>query len=194
MCSSDLPTLGGSGNTRTLAVGDFGVADHCVVTASLSGFTDTVTIIRVQDGQNSLSGYLTNESVTVQTDSTGGGGVYTSAGGTFKVFYCLTDVTTSCTFSASNSAGLSLSINSTTGVYTVTGLTSPQATSTMTATYLGTTITKVYTISKSYAGNSGSSGSATFVVTRVANDSSAPSDAEVNAVIGRNPEIGRAHV
>ena len=184
------PTLGGSGNTRTLAVGDFGVADHCVVTASLSGYTDTVTIIRVQDGQNSLSGYLTNESVTVQTDSTGGGGVYSSAGGTFKVFYGLTDVTTSCSFSASNSAGLSLTINSTTGVYTVTGLSSAQATSTMTATYLGTTITKVYTIAKSYAGNTGSSGSSTFLVSRVANDSSPPTDAECIAAIGRTPVPG----
>ena len=184
------PSLGGSGNTRTLAVGDFGVADHCVVTASLSGYSDTVTIIKVQDGQNAITGYLTNESVTVQTDSTGGGGVYTSAGGTFKVYYGLTDVTTLCTFAASNSAGLSLSINSTTGVYTVTGLTSAQATSTLTATYLGVTITKVYTIAKSYAGNTGSSGAATFLVTRSANDSSPPTDAECIAAIGRTPVAG----
>ena len=39
-------------------------------------------------------------------------------------------------------------------------------------------------------GPTGSSGSATFLVTRSANDSSAPTDAEVNAVIGRNPVAG----
>ena len=39
-------------------------------------------------------------------------------------------------------------------------------------------------------GTSGTSGSATFVVTRVANDSSAPTNSEVNAVIGRNPVAG----
>jgi hypothetical protein len=39
-------------------------------------------------------------------------------------------------------------------------------------------------------GTNGSNGSATFVVTRTANDSSAPSNAEVTAVIGRNPVAG----
>jgi len=39
-------------------------------------------------------------------------------------------------------------------------------------------------------GATGSAGSATFVVTRVANDSSAPTNTEVNAVIGRNPVAG----
>jgi hypothetical protein len=39
-------------------------------------------------------------------------------------------------------------------------------------------------------GLNGSSGSATFVVTRTANDSSPPSNAEVTAVIGRNPVAG----
>jgi len=39
-------------------------------------------------------------------------------------------------------------------------------------------------------GSPGSSGSATFVVTRVANDSSAPTNAETTAVIGRNPVAG----
>jgi len=39
-------------------------------------------------------------------------------------------------------------------------------------------------------GPTGSSGSATFLVTRSANDSSAPTNTEVNAVIGRNPVAG----
>lgn len=39
-------------------------------------------------------------------------------------------------------------------------------------------------------GSNGSSGAATFVVTRTANDSSAPTNAEVTAVIGRNPVSG----
>jgi hypothetical protein len=39
-------------------------------------------------------------------------------------------------------------------------------------------------------GTSGTSGSATFVVTRTANDSSAPTNAETTAVIGRNPVAG----
>jgi hypothetical protein len=39
-------------------------------------------------------------------------------------------------------------------------------------------------------GANGSAGSATFVVTRVANDSSAPTNSETTAVIGRNPVAG----
>jgi hypothetical protein len=39
-------------------------------------------------------------------------------------------------------------------------------------------------------GTNGTNGSATFIVTRTANDSSPPSNAEVTAVIGRNPVAG----
>lgn len=39
-------------------------------------------------------------------------------------------------------------------------------------------------------GTNGSNGSATFVVTRTANDSSAPTNTEVNAILGRNPVSG----
>ena len=39
-------------------------------------------------------------------------------------------------------------------------------------------------------GTNGTNGSATFVVTRVANDSSAPTNVEVNAILGRNPVAG----
>ena len=184
------PTLGGSGNTRTLAIADFGVADHCEVVASLSGYSDQVTVVKLQDGLNTTTGYLTNESVTVQTNSSGGGGVYTNAGGTFKVFNGTTDVTTSSTFSATVSTGLSLSINATSGVYTVTDLTVAQGTATLTAVYGTVTITKVYTISKSYAGNAGSNGAATFLITRAANDSSVPTNAEVTTAIGRTPVPG----
>jgi len=158
------PTLGGTGNTRTLAIADFGVADHCVVTASLSGYSDTITVVRLQDGLNTTTGYLTNEAVTVTTDSSGGSGNYTNAGGTFKVYNGTTDVTTSSAFSASASTGLTLSINATTGVYTVTGLTTPQGTATLTAVYGGVTITKEYSISKSYAGANGVNGTRTAIL------------------------------
>ena len=79
------------------------------------------------------------------------------------------------------------------GVYTVTAMSADQATATLQAVYNGVTIQKVYNISKSLAGTAGSSGSpgsATFLVTRAANDSSPPSNAEVTAAIGRNPVLG----
>jgi hypothetical protein len=40
------------------------------------------------------------------------------------------------------------------------------------------------------AGTNGSNGAATYVITRVANDSSAPTNAEVNTLLGRNPVAG----
>jgi len=42
----------------------------------------------------------------------------------------------------------------------------------------------------SYNGSNGSNGSATYVVVRAANDNSAPTNAEVTALIGRNPVAG----
>jgi hypothetical protein len=40
------------------------------------------------------------------------------------------------------------------------------------------------------AGTNGSNGAATYVITRVANDSSAPTNAEVSGLLGRNPVAG----
>jgi hypothetical protein len=40
------------------------------------------------------------------------------------------------------------------------------------------------------AGTNGSNGAATYVITRVANDSSAPTNAEVSTLLGRNPVAG----
>lgn len=63
----------------------------------------------------------------------------------------------------------------------------------LTTTGSTTTSSVSWTTSTAYAvsfGVTGSNGSATFLVTRVANDSSPPTNAEVNAVIGRNPVAG----
>jgi hypothetical protein len=67
-------------------------------------------------GQDAVTGYLSNESHNVQTDSAGNGGDYSSAGGTFHVFAGSTDVTVNAATSyslLSNTSGLSISINST---------------------------------------------------------------------------------
>ena len=63
----------------------------------------------------------------------------------------------------------------------------------LTTTGSSSTSSVSWTTSTAYPvsyGVTGNSGSATFVVTRVANDSSAPTNAEVTAVIGRNPVAG----
>ena len=185
------PSLGGSGLTRTLAIADFAPAAYCVVSANLSGYSDTTTVIKLQDGTSSTVGLLTNEAVTVAADSSGVVTSFANAGGTFKMYYGATDVTTSSAFSVASSSGVTISINASTGVYSVSAMSGLNGTATLQAIYNGVTIQKVYSISKSLAGNTGSSGSATFVVDRGAGSSSAaPSDAEVFAVIGRNPVAG----
>jgi hypothetical protein len=133
---------------------------------------DTITLIGVKPGVNGIdavSGFLTNESATVSTLSDGTGGVYTSAGGTFRVYSGITDVTVSATYSvvtANTTGGLSISIN-TAGVYTVTGLTDDSGTATLRAVYGTVTIEKIYSISKSKQGAKGDTGEAAYSVTLV---------------------------
>jgi len=194
-------TLTGTGNVRDLTVANFGTAAYVVVSASLSGYGDTMTIVKLQDGANGANGtngtspivgLLTNESVTVAADSSGVVTNFSSAGGTFNVYQGTTDVTTSATFSVASSSNVTISINSS-GVYSVSAMSALQGNATLQAVYGGVTIQKVYNISKSLAGPAGANGSngaATFVITRTANDSSAPTNTEVNALLGRNPVAG----
>lgn len=117
---------------------------------------------------SSVVGYLTNESHTVATLVDGAGGNYTNAGGTFAVYEGTTDKTgnaavTYSVVSGSVTGGLSISIAST-GIYTVTGLTSDNGTATLRAVYNGVTLNKVYSITKSKQGDKGGSGDASKVI------------------------------
>ena len=193
--STGTVTLGGSGNTRTLTNAQFSTAAYAVVVATLSGYSDTITVVKLQDGtngtngENAVVGFLTNEAVTVAADNSGTVVSFADAGGTFFVYDGLTNVTSSSTFSVASSSNVTISINSS-GVYTVTAMSADQGTATLQAVYSTVTIQKVYTISKSLAGDPGSPGSATYLVTRSANDSSPPTNAEVNTAIGRDPVLG----
>jgi len=75
----------------------------------------------------------------------------------------------------------------------VAGLTLWGCQASLTTTGSTTTSSVTWSTSTAYAvsyGVTGGNGAATFVVTRTANDSSAPTNAEVTAVIGRNPVAG----
>jgi hypothetical protein len=92
----------------------------------------------------------------------------------------------------------SLTPGSSTPGYTLYGCSVRYAdTSTTATTSVAWTTTTAYIVG--YAGSNGATGStgaagsngaATFVITRSANDSSAPTDAEVSALLGRNPVAG----
>jgi hypothetical protein len=183
------PSLGGSGNTRTLAIADFDPAAYCRVSANLSGYQDDITVVRLQDGTSTVVGVLTNEAVTVAADNAGTVVSFANAGGNFIVYQGIADVTSSSTFSVASSSGVTISINSA-GVYTVSAMSALQGTATLRAIYNSITIDRIYNISKSLGGATGGPGAATFVITRVANDSSEPTNVEVNALLGRNPVAG----
>lgn len=150
--------------SAVLTSASFGDNAFVQVTATCGVESDTFTVMRLTDGATVLIGYLTNEAHTVPATSTGGtsaSGTFTGAGGTFKVYYGLDEVTNACTFvgTAGNCTGSVVTTGTTgRGVYSVTAITS---TTTDVATYsiVAThptygAITKVFTISKSKAGSS----------------------------------------
>jgi hypothetical protein len=111
--------------------------------------------------------YLTRESYTVPSlqDGTGYTSYLSLAGGTFKVNFGTTDVTTSSIFNIVGGTdagttwtkvqnGLTFTISETTGAYSVSGAswTTDSESFTVTASYLGTTGTKTYTITKAKQG------------------------------------------
>lgn len=155
-------TLGGSGSARTMTNAQFlapGATVRAVVSVTWDGLTDQVTVVKLKDGASNVVGYLTNEATVVATANDGTGGNYSGAGGTFKVFNGLTDVTgTAVTYSIPTSSGVVISI-ATSGVYSVTATTADTGTATLRAVYNGVTIEKTYTIARSKAGTNGTSGS-----------------------------------
>lgn len=129
---------------------------------------DTVSIYAVQDGQSTVTGVLTNEAHTVSADKDGVVSSFSGAGGTFKVFFGNTDITTNAktAFSVASESGVDVSINSTTGVYTVNSMSAGSGTATFSCEVEGSlvggtdnvndvTITKTYSIGKSQTGATG---------------------------------------
>jgi hypothetical protein len=99
-----------------------------------------------------IAGYLTNESHTVVADSSGTVSSFTGAGGEFRVIQGSTDITAFCDFAVESETGVDVTINATTGVYTVNSMSASQGTAVFRATYGDVTIDKVYSISKAIGG------------------------------------------
>ncbi len=130
-----------------------------------STISDKISVVRVQagapgtngtNGTSALYGVLTNSTHTVPATSAGVVSSFSGAGGTFRVYLGTTEVTSTTAYSVFNQTNVVVSINSTTGVYTVTSMSADSGTATFRATYSGNTIDLVYTISKSKAGTDGS--------------------------------------
>ena len=132
---------------------------------------DSVTIYAVQDGSDALTGFLTNNnhSVSADSDGTNYDSNFTGAGGDFKVYKGGTELTSNVTFSGTTTSnGLTMTINSTTGVYSLSETSTNSwntdaetftLTATVAASAAGTAanvvITQVYSITKSLKGVNG---------------------------------------
>jgi hypothetical protein len=131
-------------------------------------YTDQITLVKVREGIDSLTGLLTNESHAVAADYLGNALGYVGAGGSFKVFQGINDITSLCTYAIpvdGNPSALTASIGANTGLYAVTGgypTNTDLTTLTLRATFGVVSIDKVFTIAKSKVGQAGQRGSRTF--------------------------------
>lgn len=137
-----------------------------LLTASEGGndYTDTMTVVKAREGIDSLNGLLTNEAHTVPADYLGNVTSYTGAGGRFRVFQGINDITTACTFSlvtGGNPDGLTYTLTgsgASAGIYAVTAgfpIGVNVTTLAFRATFGTKTIDKIFTISKAKAGTDG---------------------------------------
>ncbi|ASZ76810.1 hypothetical protein [Efunavirus EF1] len=150
-------TLGGTGNTRTFSTSSWNKNwTSLVVTATFESFIDKQTIISVRegkDGADSITGLLTNESVTLPADKNGIVESFSEASGTFKVFDGLSDVTgRNVVYTLKNKSGGTFNINASTGVYNMTEMSKDSAIAVFEATYKNIKIEKILSVAKSKAG------------------------------------------
>ena len=149
--------LGGAGNTRTFSTSSWNKNwTFLVVTATFESFIDKQTIISVKegkDGVDSITGLLTNESMTLAADKDGIVESFLEASGTFKVFDGLSDVTgKNVAYTLKNSSGGTFNINASTGVYNITAMSKDSAIAIFEATYKNIKIEKMLNVAKSKAG------------------------------------------
>ena len=109
-------------------------------------------------GGLAVTGYLTNASHTIAADASGTVASFASAGGAFKVTSGTTDVTSSAAFSVVSSTGVTIAINATTGLYSVSAMSADSGTATLRAVYSSVTVDLIYSLAKSRAGTTGAAG------------------------------------
>jgi hypothetical protein len=114
----------------------------------------------INSAGSGYTGYLTNEAHTVAAASDGTVSSFTGAGGEFITWLDGTELTSGVTYAVQSSTGVSVSIDSGTGVYTISAMSASQGEAVLRATYGAMIIDRVYSIAKSIAGATGTTGSA----------------------------------
>lgn len=160
----------GTSSTYTAASGDFTDARTYRVQATIGGtaYTDQVTLVQVtggangangNPGTNAITGFLTNESVTLAADNSGNVASFTSASGTYKLFDGIADKTgnAAVTYSVASQTSCTVSITSA-GAYSVSAMTADTASAVLQAVYSGVTIPQTLSLAKARAGAPGTNG------------------------------------
>lgn len=167
--------LTGTGDTRTLTTSNFmapgGSFDNNIqyvnVTATLGTLSKSVRVIRITDGVEPILSFLTNSSVTLPASSAGVVSSWAGATGDFQVWQGGVEVTTGITYAIqANPSSLTATINSSTGIYSVTAAGSwADASNTTNITFRATHTASgayrdaVFTLAKAVTGAAGSNGS-----------------------------------
>lgn len=156
--------LTGTGNTRNLAIGDWpATAVRIKVTATAGSYSDSVTVIKIQEAGDAFSGFLTNESITLACDKDGNviGTLSALTTGTFKTFLGTTALASGVTYALDTGhVNCTGTIHSSTGVYSLSTLTGDTASLKIKATHTasGAVLNKVVSVSKSKVGETGIQG------------------------------------
>ena len=86
-------TLTGSGDTRTLTNANFGSNTAVIVTATAGSFSDSITVVKVEEGTDALTAVLGNESHTFQANNAGTVSDFSNGITTIQVFEGATALT-----------------------------------------------------------------------------------------------------
>jgi hypothetical protein len=118
---------------------------------------EIVKVTNGTNGQNAITGVLSNESQTIPTDSAGNNGNYAGATTTMFIYNGATDDSANWTVTATPSSGVTGSLSGKT--YTVTNMTVDTGYVDLTATRSGyPSVTKRFTLTKAKQGTAGSAG------------------------------------
>lgn len=130
-------------------------------------YYDEVTLAKVREGIDSITGFLTNENHTLPADHLGNVTSYSGCNGQFKVYQGINDVTTACTFElveGTNPRGMTINIapaGTLAGQYSLSSgyPTDTEAQTVVFRAKFGSAIIdKTFTISKSKSGKVGTDG------------------------------------
>ncbi|WP_333640923.1 discoidin domain-containing protein [Mesotoga prima] len=149
---------GSNGNEKVVTSGNFGANTAVQVTASIDGYSDKITLVRVQEGTDAIVCFLTNETHAVPTNSDGSNPDFSGATSTMKVFRGSSE-DTGWSFAWSLLSGTSEATGTNTHTITITGLSADTAMWRCTGSKNGfSDVIKDFTVSKGKQGVQGIQG------------------------------------